>query len=278
MKSLAPILLLIATQAGAANLADARARMDADFKAGRPLVAHVVVALVDNQHQGIVPVPAALGDGSKPSANLYWGAMYGVRTFFRRSAAWQSLPVSPSGDARVLDRVAFRREVNRGGRQGEAIVVAEAWRGDSIQDAIRHYLEMSQGQHAQAVKFGEREAFAGGEAHVLVFVGHNGLMDFEAPSLGQVGRRPSARAAIVLACMSDQYFSPLLADETAPLLMTTGLMAPEAYSLDAALSSWFAGDDEVLVRRAAALAYARFQRISDRAALRLFRTPGRAAP
>src|SRR5579864_1418535 len=47
---------------------------------------HVFVALADNQHQGIVPVPAKLGNGEDAERNLYWGSAYGVKTFFSRSA------------------------------------------------------------------------------------------------------------------------------------------------------------------------------------------------
>jgi hypothetical protein len=35
-------------------------------------VVHVFVALADNQHQGIIPVPAVLGNGVDPVRNLYW--------------------------------------------------------------------------------------------------------------------------------------------------------------------------------------------------------------
>ncbi len=44
-----------------------------------PRTIHVIVALRDNASQGIVPVPAALGNGDDPARNLYWGARYGVR-------------------------------------------------------------------------------------------------------------------------------------------------------------------------------------------------------
>jgi len=47
---------------------------------------HVFVALADNEHQGIVPVPARLGNGLDPAHNLYWGAAAGVKTFFSRSS------------------------------------------------------------------------------------------------------------------------------------------------------------------------------------------------
>src|SRR5688500_17366703 len=57
-------------------------------------VVHVFVALCDNEHQGIAPVPAKLGDGRDPANNLYWGAMYGVKTFFRRSPDWKTVAVA----------------------------------------------------------------------------------------------------------------------------------------------------------------------------------------
>ena len=41
---------------------------------------HVFVALCDNKHQGIIPVRDELGDGDKPRWNLYWGALYGVKS------------------------------------------------------------------------------------------------------------------------------------------------------------------------------------------------------
>jgi len=72
--------------AGSAAWEDVQARIDADVVANRPLVSHVIVALCDNVHQGIVKVPEHLGNGDDLDGNLYWGAMYGVRTFLPRSA------------------------------------------------------------------------------------------------------------------------------------------------------------------------------------------------
>src|ERR1700733_9726445 len=50
---------------------------------------HVFVALCDNKYQGIIPVPAAIGNGQDPENNLYWGGDYGARTFFKRSKDWK---------------------------------------------------------------------------------------------------------------------------------------------------------------------------------------------
>ena len=52
-------------------------------------VIHVFVALADNVNQGIVPVSASLGNGDNPGTNLYWGAAFGVRTFFAKNKDWQ---------------------------------------------------------------------------------------------------------------------------------------------------------------------------------------------
>src|SRR5215472_191938 len=52
---------------------------------------HVFVALADNKNQGIVPVSAKLGNGDDAEHNLYWGAAYGVKTYFARSSDWQLL-------------------------------------------------------------------------------------------------------------------------------------------------------------------------------------------
>jgi hypothetical protein len=266
-------LLLFASTARAVDLDAVIARLDADVAAGKPLVAHVVVALVDNEHQGIVPVPASLGDGSAPRSNLYWGALYGVKSWFRRQPGWRAVAIEPATDSRVLDRALFQRSIERGGKRIDAYLVAEAWHGERIADAIRHFLEMDRGGHVTRVRVGGGTIDTGGAAHLIAFVGHNGLMDFAAPGAGATGGVSAAHASAVLACMSDSYFTPLLSAHSAPLIMTTGLMAPEAYTLDAIVQSWFAGAAPAEVRVAAARAYAHHQKIAETSARRLFRTP-----
>jgi hypothetical protein len=76
---------------------------------------------------------------------------------------------------------------------------------------------------------------------------------------------------VVLACKSRAFFAePLREAGCPPLVTTTGLMAPEAYTLDAIVRGWAGGDPPDRTRRAAARAYARYQRISVKAAERLF--------
>ena len=54
-----------------------------------PRLVRVFVALADNEHQGIVPVPKALANGNDPGRNLYWGAAYRVKTFFQKRRDWK---------------------------------------------------------------------------------------------------------------------------------------------------------------------------------------------
>jgi hypothetical protein len=59
-------------------------------------VIHVLVALCDNEFQGIVPVLAHLGNGEDTAKNLYWGAMYGVKSYSANRQIGRKLPQSRS--------------------------------------------------------------------------------------------------------------------------------------------------------------------------------------
>src|SRR5260370_25058630 len=86
-------------------------------------VVHVFVALADNEHQGIIPVPAALGNGEDPSRNLYWGAAFGVRTFLRKSSDWREVLTARNPFKGILERSVFQH------RTQAALLVAHAYRG-----------------------------------------------------------------------------------------------------------------------------------------------------
>ena len=251
----------------------AYSRLAADAAAGRPLVAHVVVALCDNVHQGIVPVTPSLGDGQNPRTNLYWGAAYGLKTYLQR-AGWSIVARPEPPRPEILERLVLSREGHFQGQPVRFYVVADAWDGKDIRSAIDAFLTFAAGRQTEPLRPEELEIDAGGAAHLLAFVGHNGLMDF---SLGQAPAglpNSPARSSVVLACASQPYFSPHLArGGSYPLLLTTGLMAPEAYTLDAVLTSWLSGERASAAHEAAAAAYHRYQKCGLKAARRLFRTP-----
>jgi hypothetical protein len=235
-----------------------------------PRVVHVFVALADNQHQGIVPVPAVLGNGSDPARNLYWGAAFGVKTYFKASEDWQLLWSGRAGKDAILERCVFKS------RKDDVYLVADAYEGSQIKLAVTDFLSAAAGivkeQFSKQTASGDVSISIAGEADLIVYVGHDGFMDFQiAPIAGIKGTK--LRRTIVLACASKAYFAPYLRQTGAsPLLWTTGFMAPEAYTLKAALDGWMAREDDQAIRQRAAQAYDKYQRCGARAAMNLFAT------
>ena len=231
---------------------------------------HVFVALADNQNQGIVPVPARLGNGFDPDDNLYWGAAAGVKTFFRRSSDWALLHCAAKPHPAVLERCVFKH------KDSETYLVADAYEGDQIKQAIFDFLDAATGGKAETISatIGSHttEIRARGGANLVAYVGHDGLMDFPLPTLPH-RRDDIYRDAIILACASKQYFGNALKTSGAyPLLWTTNLMAPEAYTLKAALDGWISHQSGEQIREMAAVAYDKYQKCGLRAAHRLFAT------
>ncbi len=237
----------------------------------QPRSIHVFVSLADNQHQGIVPVPAKLGNGMDPAHNLYWGAAAGVKTFFARSADWKLLSCDRTTKPPVLERCVFKN------LNSEVYLVADAYRGDEIRHAILDFLEAAAGGDSETIPVtsGPAPVRAGirGAANLVAYVGHDGLMDFSVSLVmaDTAHHETPRRDAMILACASKQYFSGVLKTTGAfPLLWTTNLMAPEAYTLKSAIDGWIANEDGGKIRERAALAYDRYQKCGLRGARRLF--------
>ena len=229
-------------------------------------VIHVFVALADNVNQGIVPVSATLGNGDNAATNLYWGAAFGIRTFFSRNKDWQLLSVTPNPTASILERCVFKH------RHTSTLLVADAYRGKEIAQTTVDFLEAAAGKPGEKLKAGDVEFHTAGSANLVAYIGHNGLMDFTLPAHPK-RRDERERRAIILACASKNYFSPALQQSGAtPLLWTTNLMAPEAYVLSAALDGWLKKETDEQIRLRAAGAYHKYQRCGIKAARGLFAT------
>jgi hypothetical protein len=229
-------------------------------------VIHVFVALADNLYQGIVPVSASLGNGDSAKTNLYWGAAFGVRTFFSRNKDWELISVTPNPGTSILERCIFKH------RRASLLLVADAYRGKEISQTTSDFLEAAAGKPGEKLKVGDVEFHTGGSADLVAYIGHNGLMDFKLDSHPK-RRDDRTRRAIILACASKQFYSPALQETGAtPLLWTTNLMAPEAYVLSAAIDGWMKKESDEQIRLRAADAYHKYQHCGVRAARALFAT------
>jgi hypothetical protein len=236
---------------------------------GPPRTIHVFVALADNKNQGIVPVAAILGNGEDPQHNLYWGAAYGVKTYFSRSADWRLVASYLKPRPEVLERCVFKH------RTANVYLVAEAYQGNRIRQAIVDFLEAAAGGETESlpVKTGDQSLLLKirGGADLVAYAGHDGLMDFQLTTLPQ--GKSGNRQAIILACISKSYFSaPLRATGVTPLIWTTGLMAPEAYTLKSAIDGWVLHESNDQIRERAAVAYDKYQKCGIKGARKLLVT------
>jgi hypothetical protein len=222
---------------------------------------HVFVALCDNKYQGIIPVGKAIGNGQDPDNNLYWGCDYGVRTYFKkRNSDWVLLQTQKELSGRVLERLLFKHKTEN------VYLLADAYDGKYIKETITEFLRASAGAECEQVIYQKDTLYFGGDAQLTSYIGHDGLMDFSLPVAAQ-SNDTSERQAIILSCYSRYYFAPHLKSTGAsPLVWTTGLMAPEAYTLHDALHEWVQNKTSEEIRLAAAKAYSRFQKCSLKAA------------
>lgn len=229
-------------------------------------VIHVLVALCDNENQGIVPVPAHLGDGEDANKNLYWGAAYGVKTYFSKSKDWEKIASFQNPKENVLERIVFKR------KNKDVYLIADAYRGSKMKKTIDDFFGAVSGNELENVSVGDKTFQILGSANLIAFVGHNGLMDFS------LEKQPSKadeekRDAVILACASRNYFSkPLKKTGANPILWTSNLMAPEAYILHDALEGWISAETNEQIQTRAANAYAKYQKISLKSAKNLLVT------
>ncbi|MHB0939313.1 MAG: hypothetical protein ACYDCO_19360 [Armatimonadota bacterium] len=226
---------------------------------------HVFVALADNR-QGIVPVPARIGNGQDPGNNLYWGARYGIKTAFSRDPNWKLLESRKEPFPHLLERLIFRHA------KAKVYLVADAYDGLCIDEATTAAVLSCAGMLPEPVVIGGHTYVFGGGADLIAYVGHNGLGSFTIDE--EVKQRDTRkRDAVFLCCVSRPYFDGYLEQGGAyPLLMTTQLMCPEAYSLQAALEGWVKRESPARIHERAAQAYSHYQKCSVRAAKRLFAT------
>jgi len=226
---------------------------------------HIIVALCDNKYQGIVPVPKTIGNGQDPKNNLYWGTAYGIKTFFKRSSEW-TLIKQLKIDSVILERLIFKH------KSKNFFLVADAYNGKHIKDATETFLRSSAGIVKDTIKVNDKTIGILGNAQLVAYIGHDGLMDFSIQE-EFVNTDNKQRDVIILACYSKSYFQPhLKKSKVNPLVWTTGLMAPEAYTIHDAITGYVKAETNDAIRIRAAKAYHKYQKCSLKAAMNLLVT------
>jgi len=226
---------------------------------------HIFVALCDNKYQGIVPVPAKIGNGQDPNNNLYWGCGFGIRTYFKNSNEWK-LVRTQKLDTLRLERLIFKH------RTKDFYLIADAYNGKYIKECTEAFLRSSCGNSKDTIMIDNKTIGIAGNSNLLSYIGHDGLMEFQLTET-YVNKDNKKRDVIILACYSKSYFSPHLRQANVnPLVWTTGLMAPEAYTIHDAIIGYTSNETNESIRTRAALAYAKYQKCSEKSARNLLVT------
>ncbi|MFH2045981.1 MAG: hypothetical protein ABIK92_12635 [Pseudomonadota bacterium] len=197
-----------------------------------------------------MPVPEAIGRGDDPERNLYWGTADGIIGVFDRSKEWKLTEKTehPMTTCILRTRVYHNEDKN-------AVLHAKAYRGSAIKECIRDF----------------EAAIQSGSYDLVVFIGHNGLMDFDLPKSIKSDKQVKTPDCIVLCCKSEQYFkSRIVSAGGRPVLLTTQLMYPGAFILRAAADSWLVGKNRSAIRESAGIAYAQNQKLSKKAGIGVF--------
>lgn len=214
---------------------------------------HIFVALCDNQYQGIVPVPEKIGNGQNPDTNLYWGCAYGIRTYFKKSKEWKFIE-SRKIDSIKMERLIFKHTTKN------YYLVADAYNGKHIEQCTIDFLNSSAGNEKETLKVGSRTIGINGNSQLVAYIGHDGLMDFTvSDSFKNTDNKK--RDVIILACFSKMYFSEHLKEANVnPLVWTSGLMCPEAYTIHDAISGYLKKENNSQIQMRAAQAYNKYQK------------------
>jgi len=227
---------------------------------------HVLVALCDNKNQGIVPVPEKIGNGQDPGNNLYWGCGYGVKTFLKKQAEWKFIKQINNPTPSIYERVIFKHKTSG------TYLVADAYDGAKMKETINEFLNYCAGKSKTEIAVDSVKLQIGGYSPLICFVGHNGLMDFNlsaSPSHADTLKREAA----VFACASKGYFSePLKKAGAYPLIWTTHLMCPEAYTLVTMVNGWIKKEKAAVIREKVAYTYTQYHKCGIKGAMNLFVT------
>jgi hypothetical protein len=227
---------------------------------------HVLVALCDNDNQGIVPVPKKIGNGQDPANNLYWGCGFGVKTFIKKQTDWKFIKQIDHPTKQIYERLIFKH------KDSLIYLVADAYDGAKIKQTVTDFLNYSSGLNKITMDLNSVKISAGGNADLICYVGHDGLMDFSLDNYPSQSDKKK-REVVILACASKNYFSSHIRKTGAyPLLWTTNLMCPEAYTLDTVIDSWIINDTQDITREKAAQTYNKYQKCGIKGARNLLVT------
>ncbi len=209
----------------------------------KPLIVHAFVALYGynkEKYEGM----ALWENGMDPNTNLYWGSGYGFRTYFNRYDNWQLVHKQENVSDIVLERLIYKKTFSN---NATVYLIADAYIGYGMKTCLENYFNALTEQNLDSISFDSTTIPANGNANLIVFNGHNGLMDnWVEPKYQKCTRQ---KETAVIACHSGSYFIPYIVNCYAyPIMTTTELIPAEAYILASIIEAWalLKNEDEII--------------------------------
>lgn len=253
-----------------------RTKIEAQLKekiaTNKPLVVHIFVPLCDNEHQGIVPTTASLGNGFSLRSNLYWATTNGMKRYFKEKKEWELLQSIKDvyKDSVVLERVVFKRSYPN---KATVYLIADAYRGDKMLETLNDFSRAMSNNYTQTIKLSdETNINIHGGADLVVFNGHNGFLDFpEDIPTKYYNTSKQQKDMVAIACFANEYFEiEALRAQAYPIVRAKSTLHPGAFIISAIVDDWAMQKTVEEMRLSAGRAYCHIHNCSIKTSKNLF--------
>ncbi|MBN2531073.1 MAG: hypothetical protein JXR76_32105 [Deltaproteobacteria bacterium] len=247
-------------QNSAANTTALLQRIQDDVTHGKPLVVTVYVALCDNDSQGIIPVKnRAICNGDDPLKNIYWKGN-GIAGYLKAHQWHKVQSRQDVSNTVVIEEVWSKTQfastaLQKMGfpRQFSVSIIAKAYRGNRIGDAMKDYLDAVNNDSPQTIALSDgRLLQGGGQSHLVGYIGHNYMMDVsEGTSTWWMlkhtwskGTSTTPKGTFALACESNAYIRPFVSRQNIYILMMNKFLTyPSAWTVGGIIDGLATGGD-----------------------------------
>tara|TARA_B100001750_G_scaffold241966_1_gene254530 strand:- start:429 stop:1190 length:762 start_codon:yes stop_codon:yes gene_type:complete len=227
---------------------------------------HILVPLCNSEHDGMVSVSTGC-DYNKPETNLFWGAIYGIKTFFKADVNnWEHIQDIQYQGSHILERSIFKH------KKQNVTLIADAYNGKMLDVALIDFYQSLDGTKKENFLLldwdFEIDVDIYGSSDLIIFVGQHKDIEYQFNS-----KTKSDIETMILTCFSQLNFCDAVSNTSAiPLLLTTNAIAPEAYSIKGALDVWINNRDSKEILDEASMQYNNYQNCGIKAAKSLFTT------
>lgn len=235
-------------------------------------IIHIYTVLADSERQFMLNIPRENARGDELNSNYYWGSETGLACVLDKSKDWTLIYKDTSGKL-VLERRVYSYLYDE-----DVFIVADAYKGVDIKEALYDYTRALSGQNIDKFSFNfesqHYEISSGGASDLTVYFGHNILFDINFTNFPSKAD-DYKHFTIVYTYYGSEYFRDAInkAEATA-VLWTYGMMVPEAKTLVSVLTTWANESTIKAVRSEARKIYKSIHGVDEKTVSKIFISGG----